>query len=222
MQAPPTPLAPPATAAGAPAYSGGESAYNHIYRQLVQAPNDMMGIVAYARYKQQKIEWIQGFQAQHGRDPNDAELSHFNKVTNTPTQMQGYRLQAKEIIDQFVETTLEQATREIEQSYVLWYEEEVKKIEVRHAAGSRQVLHEYKQAILTEIPKAIPGFFSGLLQNILANVAVVILGALMLLVVWSNRYGLLETLAEVGGYKLQPAQAEADPSPPSNPSPPKK
>lgn len=220
MPPPSAPPVPPATSGSPP--PGGGSAYNHIYSQLVQAPNDMVGIVAYARYKQQKIEWIHDFQAQHGRDPTDAELVYFHQVTNTPTQMQGYRLQAKEIIDQFFERSLKQATLEIEDTYQAQLDEEIQKIEARHAAGSRQVLSDYKQALLTEIPKAMPGFFSGLLQNILANLAVIFLGALMLLIMWSNRFGLLETFAEIAGYKLTPSQAEPAPSPPPALPPPKK
>ena len=60
MPPPSAPPVPPAASGSPP--PGGGSAYNHIYSQLVQAPNDMVGIVAYARYKQQKIEWIHEFQ----------------------------------------------------------------------------------------------------------------------------------------------------------------
>lgn len=188
---------------------GASSPYNFIYSQLVQDPRDMVGIVAYARYKQQKIEWIHGFRAGHGRDPTDGELTYFHQVTNTPTQMQGYRLQAKEIIDQFFESALQQATQEIEEVYQAQLREQIEQIETRHETGSRKVLEEYKQAVSAELPKALPGFWSGVGQNVLANIAVVLLGAVMLLVVWSNRYGLLETLATIGGYKLQPQQEEA-------------
>lgn len=67
----------------------------------------------------------------------------------------------------------------------------------------------------------MPGFFSGLHQNILANLAVIFLGALMLLVMWSNRFDLLGSFAEIAGYQLTPSQAEPAPSPPPALPPPK-
>lgn len=76
------------------------------------------------------------------------------------------------------------------------------------------MLEKYKKAVIDELPNALPGFWSGVVLNVFANIAVVLLGAVMLLLVWSNRYGLLETLAAIGGYKLQPQQ-EATVSSPS-------
>lgn len=48
--------------------------YNYIYSELVEDADDILGIIAYSFYKQQKIEFIQAFTEKHGRPPGQMWL----------------------------------------------------------------------------------------------------------------------------------------------------
>lgn len=52
--------------------------YNFIYKTLVKDHDDIIGIIAYAFYKRQKIEFIENFVTQNEKDPNDNDLKTFH------------------------------------------------------------------------------------------------------------------------------------------------
>jgi hypothetical protein len=71
--------------------------YNHIYSVLVENEQDTLGIIAYSLYKRQKIEFIQAFKEKNGREPRDENLAPFHDVSNSPSQIEGYRNQASQL-----------------------------------------------------------------------------------------------------------------------------
>ena len=178
--------------------------YNFIYGRLVTQPNDIIGIIAYARYKQQKIEWIGKFKADHGgAEPTQADLEPFHTVTNTDTSIDGYRLQAKEILDEFISKSIAQASQDIEDTYSDAMQSELHNIDARIAAATRPVLFEVKQAMRAEIKAETPGFLSGVWQNVIANIVILIITAVILLVLWSLKYGLIQTFGDAMGYEIK-------------------
>jgi hypothetical protein len=91
--------------------------YNFIFGKLVTRAEDFVGMVAYAIYKRQKIEWIEGFKADNLRDPTDDELEGgFARISNMPSQLESYRQQAVDLIDSFVEYTLAEKAFEVERN----------------------------------------------------------------------------------------------------------
>ncbi len=181
--------------------------YNFIYRRLVTAPDDIVGIVAYARYKQQKIEWIAAFKELHdGRDPDDSELAPFHSTTNTDTALQGYRLQAKELLDEWTSKTLDQINEQMNAAYTDQLQEEVRNIEARFAAATRPLLAEFKATTAVELKASRPTFLDGVLQNLVANILMLIITALVLIVIWSFHVSPLELIGEVFGWKITPTQ----------------
>jgi len=50
--------------------SSEEAAYNFIYEKLVENSDDINGMIAYALYKRDKIDFIRSFRAKHSRPPN--------------------------------------------------------------------------------------------------------------------------------------------------------
>lgn len=58
------------------------SDYNHIYKKLVKGPNDVVGALAYALYKEEKIAYINQFTQEHQREPADEDLKAFHRMTN--------------------------------------------------------------------------------------------------------------------------------------------
>ncbi|MBM2883143.1 hypothetical protein JFK97_01955 [Chromobacterium phragmitis] len=93
------------------------SQFNEIFRQLVP-PNssDFVGMVAYALYKKQKIEWIERFASEHeGRTPTQEDLQHFHRVSTMPSQIQAYREQAVNLLDEFLDYALSDKVEQIRQ-----------------------------------------------------------------------------------------------------------
>jgi len=68
-----------------------ERQYNFIFSKLVEKDDDMLGLLAYGLYKQQKIEYIAQFKKEHGRGPSHEELATFHDLTSSPTQIENYK-----------------------------------------------------------------------------------------------------------------------------------
>ena len=89
--------------------------YNHIYSQIVEDDTDVIGHIAYALYKEQKIKFIEkkkdGDAEKH---LSEEDWHHFNEVTCTDENIQRYRLQATEILQNFVDDALKETIKQIE------------------------------------------------------------------------------------------------------------
>ncbi|EPJ8754072.1 hypothetical protein G7009_05945 [Pseudomonas capeferrum] len=70
-----------------------------VFSQLVETPDDFLGMLAYSLYKRHKIEWLQA----HPQDNHQA----FKKVACTPQQIGMYRSQAEQMAKNFIDITLE-------------------------------------------------------------------------------------------------------------------
>ena len=77
---------------------GEDYPYNFIYEKLVSTPTDVVGIIAYSLYKKKKVEYIKNFKQRYGKDPEDLDLQSFYVSTNTESRLNGYGVQAKEIV----------------------------------------------------------------------------------------------------------------------------
>ena len=89
--------------------------YNPIYSKIVDDDTDVIGHIAYALYKEQKIKFIK---SKKGDDPNkhlsEEEWQHFNEVTCTDDNICRYRLQATEILQNFMDDVLSETIEQIE------------------------------------------------------------------------------------------------------------
>ena len=50
--------------------------YNYIFSKLVDDETDLIGLVAYGIYKNNKIGYIEKFKEKQGREPSEDELEH--------------------------------------------------------------------------------------------------------------------------------------------------
>lgn len=92
--------------------------YNYIYKQLVSDEKDVVGHVAYALYKSSKIEYIEKFKQEHcGNQPSEADLKPFHDMSCTPSSIDRYKTKAIEITRNFLDTTLAETVKQIEQDY---------------------------------------------------------------------------------------------------------
>lgn len=62
-----------------------------IFNALVTADSDVIGLVAYSIYKQNKHDFLVAFGREHGREPDDAEISAYTLGEATPRRLATYR-----------------------------------------------------------------------------------------------------------------------------------
>lgn len=88
--------------------------YNHIYNLLVEGKGDLIGYIAYALYKDEKIEYIARFKEEHGNEPDEEDLKRFHDITSTETSVERYKYVASGILQSFLDNTLESTRTQIE------------------------------------------------------------------------------------------------------------
>jgi hypothetical protein len=64
---------------------------NRMFEELVSNDEDLIGLVAYALYKQSKRDWLMAFEAEKGRVPTEEELKSYIIGECTPRRIETYR-----------------------------------------------------------------------------------------------------------------------------------
>jgi hypothetical protein len=64
---------------------------NDVFAKLVTADNDIVGLVAYSIYKQNKFDWLQAFNRAKGREPSDDEIAAYIVGEGTARRLATYR-----------------------------------------------------------------------------------------------------------------------------------
>ena len=140
--------------------SSAAHSYSKVYNLLVQGEDDLVGQLAYAIYKQQKIEKITRFTVQNKRPPSDEELASFMDNAESETQLRFYNDRAVSILKDFLEQSLTAEVDEINNQLKSDYDAKIKEL-------------------LTDLrPK---GFMYGVLQGVFASFIFFAAGILLLL-----------------------------------------
>lgn len=125
--------------------------YNHIYSQLVEGKGDIIGHIAYALYKDAKIEYIERFKKEHGgKEPDEDDLKPFNDISSTQGSIDNYKYIASCILQSFLDNTLEETKRDIEESINRNHIEVLRKaIEpLKPCSTAKAYLHGIAQSVL--------------------------------------------------------------------------
>ncbi|MBI6899473.1 hypothetical protein JET64_21925 [Pseudomonas putida] len=150
--------------------------YNFIYRELVTDEVDFLGMISYALYKRQKIEFIQGWRDRLGEDTQEADFRHFHEVSNSRFQLEVYRSQAGKLAEDFLNTTLEGRAQELEQ---------------RLAEQATEELRRHK-----------PSYWTGVSQGVVASVISVLLLGLLVMFTWSLNQGPRQVIEQVFNVRI--------------------
>lgn len=78
--------------------------YNYIYKKLVKenesgANHDIIGYIAYSIYKREKIQYIESFKEDNGRDPKFEDLGSFRTLSNK--KVEEYKTTAQKVLQSY-------------------------------------------------------------------------------------------------------------------------
>lgn len=76
---------------GAKAALAAETDRNEVFTSLVTSDDDIVGLVAYSVYKQNKHDWLVAFNRDKKREPDEAELESYIIGESTPRRLAIYR-----------------------------------------------------------------------------------------------------------------------------------
>lgn len=153
--------------------------YNFIYTQLVgeepadlTQPQNVLGLLAYGIYKQEKIKHIKSFKERNGREPEEEELNSFH--LDSADRLSQYTALASHQLETFVDT--------IFKSNISEYQAAAKR-------GEKEALQELIKAHNTEIsnklnklsPTKLQIFGDWIMSGIVGNIAFIIVIALLVL-----------------------------------------
>ena len=88
--------------------------YNKTYERLVLDENDLIGMIAYARYKQSKRAWLLRFEQDEGRPPDPQEVFGSYVRAQGPDELNRLRAHAQGVLALYAETVVESQTPAIE------------------------------------------------------------------------------------------------------------
>lgn len=182
------PELPPATESDVSAGSEPAPARHGIYSSLVVEDSDMIGHVAYALYKRDKLNFCDSLQSTLHRDPTRMELETFIRAAGLPGRIASYRAEAERLLERFSEEVLDVAIRQVE--------DESQKELVRRLSEAKSW------------PRAI-------VENLVANVLAIAVVALLALIVYGTRVGFIPLLADALGYSIQTKTSNPLPSGPA-------
>ncbi len=73
--------------------------HNVVFTSLVTADDDIVGLVAYSIYKQNKYDWLQAYGRLEGRMPDAAEVQSYLLGESTARRLATYRHLAQAVLD---------------------------------------------------------------------------------------------------------------------------
>lgn len=74
---------------------------NRVFDHLVEAADDVIGLIAYALYKQDKRDWMVSWRSRHSAEPTPDQVEAFVNGQMTSAQRERYRAGARQILDAY-------------------------------------------------------------------------------------------------------------------------
>lgn len=80
---------------------------NRIYDHLVEGEDDVIGLITYSLYKQDKRDWLVSWMAQHGTEPTADQTEAFINAQMTAAQRERYRNAARQVLDAYASVAVD-------------------------------------------------------------------------------------------------------------------
>lgn len=152
------------------------SGYNYIYKKLVQGPNDVVGALAYALYKQEKIAYVTDWTEANGRAPIDSELIEFHRMTNMPQRIAAYKQEANTLLQEFLDDALfivlQERNKEMQEGFL-----------AQQLSGISNQINARASEHRRSLAKR-NGFWTGVGQNVVAGVVTTLIAFGFVLAAW--------------------------------------
>lgn len=139
-----------------------ESKYSKVYSLLVHGEDDLAGQIAYALYKQHKIEEIARFTAKNKRPPTDEELESFLAMAESENQLRYYNDRALAILQSFLDHSVTSDIEEVRKQLKAEYNARID--EILASIQPKGFMSAYGRAYLLHLYFLQPAFFFYLLQ----------------------------------------------------------
>lgn len=94
-----TAAATPSASSPVKALDQDEGDRNPVFTHLIGGDGDVVGLVAYSIYKQNKHDWLLAFSKAKGREPDEAEMAAYIIGEATPRRLATYRLLAQTTLE---------------------------------------------------------------------------------------------------------------------------
>jgi hypothetical protein len=151
------------------------------YSNLVEDPNDLVGLICYSLYKRDKLDFIERHRVNHGRDPTYDELQVFYQLIDTPGQIEALRTRSATLLEQVTEVVLEEAVQQMEE--------------------------DFKAKLVAEL-KVPKSFWRAVGENVVANVMAAGLVTLVVVVLYLSRLDAVPVIGKALGYDVTPTQSK--------------
>lgn len=143
--------------------------YNKVYERLVSTDKDYVGMLAYAIYKRQKIEFIKEHKLNNsGQKPTDTELDNFHTLALQPSQLEMYKKQAVSLTQGMTNTII---------------------------ANKKNEIQEFIDGNLNN--KGFISYMYGVSQSLVASALWLIIVAIVAIILWSMQNGPFETIKAI-------------------------
>ena len=160
------------------------------YAALVPKPDDLVGHVAYALYKRDKLKFCEEYALKNNHPPGDVELETFIHAANLTTRLQGYRTEAERLLETMAEYQLEDAIKVIE------------------LEANKELLRKLSEA---------KSWRRSIAEALVGSLAVAIVWAALVFVVFANKVGVEQMARDVWGIGLRAAPPSATGTPGATP-----
>lgn len=91
--------------------------FNYIYMKLVKNENDLLGQIAYSLYKRKKVQFLENWKKAHPeQEIEEDELNTFHNSESTKEALNEYRTKANILLQNFMNTLLEDDRKTIEKA----------------------------------------------------------------------------------------------------------
>ena len=152
------------------------------YSMLVESDSDLIGHVAYALYKRDKLKFCESIEATRGRAASTQEVEVFIHAAGLSSRIQAYRAAAELLLENFSEEVLEVATQEIQTRY------------------DTRLVQELKQ------PKSL---VRAIFENTTGSLLSIAIIALFAIILYGTRIGFLPLLNDIFGYEPEAPKSQS-------------
>lgn len=158
--------------------------YNFIFSQIVENVDDFVGSMAYVLYKRNKIEYIEQYRKENGKEPELEELREWQKAECVKSKLDNYKKLATQKTNEFINILQGEKEKQLnkQKSDLKRKEEEIKERErqVNDKEKDLKKRNRYCQV------KQKGQFWLGILQSVIASFIFLVLCIILLLCLKGN------------------------------------